>query len=517
MKRLLFLLTFVYSVYLHAQQLMYQKTYGTALQDGCLWSEPTNDGGTILAGYTVVSSYWNMELVKLSSTGVIQWSATYGASYDDYAICVRQTTDNGFIAIGTNNIQDIILFKTDANGILQWSKTLGGIGVDRGFEVQQTTDGGYAITANSNSFSNLGLWLIKTDSLGNVQWTKTYTGNRGCYLAGAKQTPDNGFILTTQIRDSLVVDIRDVLVIKTNSIGDTIWTRIIGGAGDEEPMDIDITSDGGYVITGRTSSFGAGSTDIFLTRLDAAGAIQWTKTYGGSNTEMCEDVDQTSDGGFILSCWTGTQTFGGDDALLIRTNANGDTLWTRQYGQSGGDFPYSVYQANDGGFVTTGERYDLPMGEYQIFIIKTDTLGNSGCQEKRCAPTITSPNMIRQHLNVVVGSGTATGTITLQQSSSCSETTLCTNVGIEESYLNAMQFMAYPVPSCTAVTIASFSSTIETTCLLYNQLGEQVSATIINEGNAFTVQHGNLPAGMYTAVISNENESIASLTLLFAD
>jgi len=132
MKRLLFLLTFVYSVYLHAQQLMYQKTYGTALQDGCLWSEPTNDGGTILAGYTVVSSYWNMELVKLSSTGVIQWSATYGASYDDYAICVRQTTDNGFIAIGTNNIQDIILFKTDANGILQWSKTLGGIGVDRG-------------------------------------------------------------------------------------------------------------------------------------------------------------------------------------------------------------------------------------------------------------------------------------------------------------------------------------------------------------------------------------------------
>jgi hypothetical protein len=271
------------------------------------------------------------------------------------------------------------------------------------------------------------------------------------------------------------------------------------------------------VITGRTSSFGAGSTDIFLTRLDTTGAILWTKTYGGVNSEMCEDVDQTSNGGFILSCWTGTQTFGIDDALLICTDANGDTLWTRQYGQNGGDFPYSVYQANDGGFVTTGERYDLPLGEYQIFIIKTDTLGHSGCQEKHCAPTITSPNIARQHLNVSVGSGSATGIIILQQSSSCSETILCTNVGIEESNINAIQFTAYPVPACTSVTIASFSSSVENTCALYNQIGEQVSATIINEGNGFTVLRGNLPAGIYTAVISNANHSMASLTLLFAD
>lgn len=517
MKRILLLVTCIVCVSVNAQQLMFQKTYGTSLQDGCMWIEPTNDGGSILSGYTVVNSYWDMELIKLDSTGSIQWSGTYGTSVEEYAFCTRQTTDNGYITVGGNSALNIILMKTDANGTLQWSSTLGGIGTDRAYEVEQTSDGGYIITATSNSYSIMGVWLIKTDSLGVVQWAKTYSGNRSCYLASAKQTPDNGYIITTQIYDSLTVDIRDVLVIKTNSLGDTIWTRILGGPGVEEPFDADLTSDGGYVITGRTYSFGAGSTDIFLTRMDSAGTITWSKTYGGSNTEMCKDVDQTADGGFILSCWTGTQTFGVDDALLIRTDGNGDTLWTRQYGQSGGDFPYCVYEANDGGFVTGGERYDLPMGEYQIFVIKTDSSGNSGCQEKKCAPSITSPNMARQHLTVTVGTGYTMGTITLQQSSSCSETVLCTNVGIEESSPASMSFTVYPVPSCNSVTIASEVAITQATCTLYNQLGERVGATIVNNGTEFTIMRGNLPAGMYTAVITNNNEAATALTILFAD
>ncbi len=304
------------------------------------------------------------------------WTKTFGGSDYDWGSAVQQTTDGGYIVAGQINggvyVHDYTkgcLIKTGINGDIQWMKmdTLSTSNYNTGYySVQQTSDGGYIIAASDAS-------LIKTDVNGDTMWTKTFGENDWC--SDVQQTIDDGYIITG-IRGLWGAEDRgDVLLIKTNANGDTMWTKIFGGSSGDWGSAVQQTTDGGYIITGSTDSFGAGG-DVWLIKTDANGDTMWTKTFGGSNGDGSSAVQQTTDDGYIITGTTGSFGAGDGDVWLIKTDANGDTMWTKTFGGTKDDEGVSVQQTTDGGYIIVGSTESFGAGGVDVWLIKTDTNGD---------------------------------------------------------------------------------------------------------------------------------------------
>ena len=171
-----------------------------------------------------------------------------------------------------------------------------------------------------------------------------------------------------------------VLLLVSLSHAQQKWTRTYGGTGNDLGRAVQQTSDGGYIVAGVTASFGSGL-QAYLIKTNASGDTLWTKTYGGTDYEDGSSVQQTTDGGYIIA--GRTDSFGnGAQVYLVKTNASGDTLWTRNYGGSGADWNgFSVQQTSDGGYIIPGFTESFGNG-YQVYLIKTDSLGSSGVEEE---------------------------------------------------------------------------------------------------------------------------------------
>ncbi|RKX69193.1 hypothetical protein DRP53_08950 [candidate division WOR-3 bacterium] len=313
----------------------------------------------------------------------ILWTKTFGGTYDDYGLSVQQTTDGGYIIAGYTysygaGEADVYLIKTDANGNALWTKTFGGTSDEYGYSVQQTTDGGYIIAGWTKSYGAGGgdVYLVKTDANGNTLWTKTIGGTSGDWGRSVRQTADNGYIIAG-ITFSYGAGGGDVYLIKTDADGDTLWTRTFGGSSWDEGYSVQQTSDGGYIIAGYTKSYGAGEADVYLIKTDADGNALWTKTFGGTSGDWGRSVRQTTDNGYIIAGRTYSYGAGDDDVYLIKTDADGDTLWTKTFGGSSWDEGYSVQQTTDGGYIIAGWTKSYGAGGYDVYLIKTDADGNT--------------------------------------------------------------------------------------------------------------------------------------------
>lgn len=273
---------------------------------------------------------------------------------------MQQTTDGGYIISGNFAAGAAFLIKTDSCGGLSWSRTFsGGKNGNDGSSVQQTADGGYII---SGEFYGNG--ILKTDSDGNCVWTQTY-GN--LYLdpgigGAVRQTADGGYIIVGSI---LSAD-DDIYLIKTDSSGDCVWARTYGGSGIDSGYSVRQTADNGYIISGLTGSFGAGSYDMYLIKTDSNGDCVWSQTYGGWNLDEGRSVEQTIDGGYVVIVRTNSFDPGNMDIYLIKTDSSGDCVWARTYAGSGNAGGYSVQQTTDGGYILAGGAY----------LIKTDSSGD---------------------------------------------------------------------------------------------------------------------------------------------
>jgi len=255
--------------------------------------------------------------------------------------------------------------------------TYGGSGVDRGSSVQQTSDGGYIIAGRTYSFGAgmEDVYLIKTDANGNEVWYKTYGENEWAGGYSVQQTSDGGYIIAGWTWSFGADD--DAYLIKTDANGNTVWTKTFGGSDQDVGYSVQQTSDGGYIIAGWTDSFGAGMLDVYLIKTDANGNTVWTKTFGGSEWEEGNSVQQTSDGGYIIAGYTESFGAGESDVYLIKTNANGDTIWTKTYGGTNDDEGYSVQQTSDGGYIIASGTNSFGAGESDVYLIKTDANGNT--------------------------------------------------------------------------------------------------------------------------------------------
>jgi len=138
------------------------------------------------------------------------------------------------------------------------------------------------------------------------------------------QTKDGSFVIAGYT-DSFGAGFKDFYIVKLDATGTLQWTRTVGGTGFEEAFSVIETSDNGYGITGYTNSFGAGSNDFYIVKLDISGKLQWSRTVGGTNNESAESIIQTTDGGFVIAGYTESFGFGGFDMYLVKLNASGKT------------------------------------------------------------------------------------------------------------------------------------------------------------------------------------------------
>lgn len=266
---------------------------------------------------------------------------------------------------------DVLLLKTDALGNEEWYKTYGGVQSDCGYSVEQTEDGGFIITGNKSS----NVWLIKTDENGNEEWNNNFGDCYDDRGHSVEQTEDGGFIITGYkgIYDNYNYD---VWLIKTNALGNEEWNRTFGGSDWDRGYSVEQTNDGGFIITGYTCSYGSGERDVWLIKTDANGSEEWNKTFGGSDSDEGFSVQQTDDGGFIITGYTYSYGVGANDVWLIKTDTNGNEEWNKTFGGGSSDEGNSVVQIADDGFIIIGRTYSYGAGNADVWLIKTDNEGN---------------------------------------------------------------------------------------------------------------------------------------------
>jgi len=355
---------------------LWTKTFGGSADEECFSLQMTQDGGYILSGYSESFGAGDKDvwLIKTDADGDTTWTKTHGGTGEDVGNCVQQTSDDGFIVAGYTRSfgagqRDVWLLKTDADGDTAWTKTFGKSGHDHGFSVQQTGDGGYIITGDtfSDASGSLDLWLIKTDASGDTLWTKTFDGTSYERGQSVQQTDDGGYIVTGYT-DSHGAGSTDVWLIKTDELGNEEWTKTYGGDQYDKGYAIKQTSDGGYIIAGFNKSYGPGIEDVWLLKTDASGDTVWTKLYGGIENDESKSVEQTSDGGYIV---TGHETSGGSHNLwIIKTDAAGDTSWTKKLGGDQNDFGNAVQQTSDLGYIVAGTTESSGNGKKDIWLIR---------------------------------------------------------------------------------------------------------------------------------------------------
>lgn len=327
----------------------WNKTFGGLHGDGGYSVQQTDDGGYIMIGYTHSYGIGGREvwLIKTDSEGKREWSKTFGGSDDDYGYSVQQTKDGGYIITGFTRSygagdEDIWLMKTDLRGNKEWSKTFGGNHSDKGYSVQQTKDGGYIITGAVSSYTTYAAYvgitgrygavaLIKTDSKGNEEWNKTFGDSDSYEDKGysVQQTYDGGYVITGYQRYSSYFRSymghsyshknKYVWLIKTDLKGDTEWNKTFGEYEYYNyGQSVQQTWDGGYIITGCTDYYGAGGDDVWLIKTDSKGNAEWSKTFGGNRSDIGYSIQQTDDGGYIITGSTESYGAGDDDVWLIK-------------------------------------------------------------------------------------------------------------------------------------------------------------------------------------------------------
>jgi len=266
--------------------------------------------------------------------------------------------DSPYVEVAKESLKTLAE-QINSQGNEVWNKTFGGADYDCGADHLQFSTGGYIITGYTVSYGagDEDVWLIKTDSQGNEVWNKTFGGADKDYGSSVQQTTDSGYIITGKAGSCGA----DVWLVKTDSQGNEVWNKTFGGADYDCGSSVQQTTDGGYIITGYTESYGAGSADVWLIETDSQGNEMWNKTFGGADKDYGISVQQTTDGGYIVTGYTESYGAGSADVWLIKTDSQGNEVWnnTPTPTPSGSGTSYSEATLTHSGFdfseCTTGE------------------------------------------------------------------------------------------------------------------------------------------------------------------
>jgi len=490
-----------------AQVPVFQQTFGGWNDEFGYAVDQCTDDGFIIIGSTVTfgAGAKDFYLIKTDGNGIMEWSKTYGGGNFDEAFAGQQTTDGGYIMAGYTysygqGLSDIYLVKTDANGDTLWTRTYGGTDYEEAYGVQQTTDGGYIVAGQTRSFGagEDDVYLLKIDGSGNLQWSQVLGGAGYDDGYAVEQTTDGGYMITGYTW-SIGQGDREFLMIKTDANGDTLWTKAYGDSNYDILYGAQQTSDGGYIAIGETWSFGQGGADMYLQKTDASGNLSWAKTYGVIDYDIGYSVQKTSDGGYIL---TGTKTHPDDfsfDLLQIKTDATGNEQWVTSYRKPGDEYGRAVQECTDGGFVTVGYTSSYGAGNFDVYLVKSDAFGNTGCNELPATILSAAANPLVSSGLLVTTGGIISGSATMVDSPATLDSTLCASNSIHPITSSIVSFAMYPNPTAGRFTVVAKGP-----IRVFDMLGNLLLTESVNRG----IDLSGHPAGIYFVNVENRNRKL---------
>jgi len=312
----------------------------------------------------------------------LTWARAYGGKGDEEARAIQPTFDGGYIVAGSTlppgaDTEDLWLIRLDPSGNILWQKAYGGKGGEEAESIQQTTYGGFLVSGFTSSFGagSLDAWVLTLDAKGNIIRQRAYGGKEAEVAHSIVQTSDGDFLVAGST-SSFGAGSFDAWALKLDEQGKTLRQFTLGGTRWDDASSIRPTPDGGYVMAGLTESSGAGSTDVWLLKLNSKGMLEWQKTYGGSQADWANAIQPLPDGGFILAGSTRSFGSGSEDLWLIRLDPSGNILWQKAYGGRESDGAYSIHLTADGGFITAGETRSFGAGSLDAWVLKLDASGN---------------------------------------------------------------------------------------------------------------------------------------------
>jgi hypothetical protein len=355
-------------------------------------------------GLTLSCRETNLEIGKPPE---IEWQKIYGGKSDEFGFKARETFDGNYVVVGYSNSfddgkQKAYILSVDKFGDTLWSKTYGGSSESAAHSFQQTSDSGYIVCGyigDEGSDSDLGnqdVYLLKLDKEGEVLWERSIGGFKDDCGFSVSETRDKGYIIAGGTC-SFSLGMTDLYLIKTDSLGNTLWSRTFGGERTDVGMSVHEIPKVGYLIAGTSNSFDSGFNDILAIRTDSLGNTIWMKTFGGSSNDMAFCSQRTTDGNYvILGHSIVTKIFGNfvielpsllemprgsenpldRDMYAVKLDANGRLLWKRAYGSHKTEYGQSIWQTSDNGFVLCGTAVSLHDKRFSdIYVLKTDSKG----------------------------------------------------------------------------------------------------------------------------------------------
>jgi uncharacterized repeat protein (TIGR01451 family) len=421
MKYITLLLAFLsVHVILNAQEIQWQHTIGGNNRDQLFSIQQTADGGYIFGGNSMSDSsfdktensrggrdYW---IVKTDSMGNILWQKTLGGSGSDYLHYVHQTSDGGYILGGesdsgisgektavSHGVYDLWILKLDSLRNIEWQKSIGGNALDYFGSMESTMDGGYIIGGYSqsdssgdkteNAIGGLDYWILKIDSAGNIQWQNTIGGAGLEYLVSIHQTADSGFIVggysdsqANGDKTEISLGQEDYWIVRLDRTGNILWQNTIGGNLSDKLSALEITYDGGYILSGTSLSNISGdktensilaSLDYWVVKTDSLGQIQWQKTIGGDNSDIATSIHNTLDGGYFICGYSKSNIsadktedcLGLDDYWIMKSDSAGNIKWSNTIGGDSIDYLTSALEIRDGQYIIGGFSYSGISGD----------------------------------------------------------------------------------------------------------------------------------------------------------
>jgi len=430
MKYLYLFCFFINSFYYSAQgpSIEWQRSYGGSNLESPASIQQTSDGGYVVIGTTTSTngdvnglhtpdwgySTRDIWVVKLKSTGIIKWKKCLGGSRADNGAYIQQTSDGGFIVLGTtesnnNDVNgnhgggDIWVIKLDSSGNISWQKCYGGTGNETGNCIKKTKDGGYIILGVTNSTNGdvtIGkpgrsfYWIIKLDQDTIITWQSAVAGSGYESAANIEQTTDGGYILAGNfVPDSTLAGCHpgngEGLICKLSANGNIQWQKCLGAVGWDGITEIMQTSDKGYIVSGYSKSMEIVNSlnhafDCWIIKLDSSGTITWQKNYGGSREDQAYSIKETRDGNFIFIAGTGStdrdvkdrQANSYDsDCWVVKIDKNGFIIWSKSFGGKSSEVPAKIELTSDGGYVflaatNSSDNNIFTHGDYDFWVVK---------------------------------------------------------------------------------------------------------------------------------------------------
>jgi hypothetical protein len=533
MKKNLFVIIFIHCFHSSQAQWIYQHAYGNNRNERCQSAYSTHNGGLLLNGATTSFGSGDVDplIIKTDLQGNILWSKTCGAPANEIPNFAAETFDTKMVFVGSTDANgvsgssDALVFKTDSAANFLWAKSFGGINNENAVKIIELADSGYAVTGTTESYGSgsADIFLVKLDMNGDTVFTRIYGTPNNEIGKSMALTSDGGFILcgkNSEIINGAIVF--KAILLRIDSTGNILWSKEYGDSLYQEAQSVMQTADGGFIVCGSRDFTSNGNYDILLFRTESSGNIVWSKTYGGNKGEGSYTVNLNDDGNYVLSGYTNSMGYGhrGDDStniFLMKTDANGDTLWTRTYGGDKQDEAFLSAKTPDGGFIISGFSDYHTSDSSQMLVIKTDSLGFSGCNEFTSHPAIVNDLLAVTNSNYSQHSGMTMNSITLTTTNRViSDSTYCLLTPVNEIRPNT-SFNIFPNPVNGTLFVKNILSNLpannfykKNSLTIYNMIGEKiiVPAFFNQQENYFEITVSSLKQGMYLLEVSTEKERV---------